>query len=298
MNSNQLQFIRWLFAMLVAAIASLPVVVAQDLERPIDARDVRLKGQIVIRRRGFDLWASGRVVGNDEIRDRYESALKSRVDSTVRLYGLSPEQKKKLEVAGRGDIKRMFDRAIEVGKRTALHAGAENGFPANEEDDPPHQLSTRGELFGEGSLFAKILKKTVTKEQSARFEKGAREAALHHHRATLQWVLGTWDQMLGLNSEQHRRLEALLIQETRPPRRFGEEDYFGVLFQISRLPGATLKPLFTETQWATLSVQLAEAKRREPMLKKDGYVPENDVAAAPAPDPANEPKEKREKKQG
>ena len=296
MNTVHFQIARWLFAMLVAASALRQLVVAQDFERPIDARDVRLKGQIVIGRTGFGLWASGRVVGNDEIRDRYESALKSRVDSTVRLYGLSPEQKKKLEVAGRGDIKRMLDRAIEAGKRTPLHAGPKDEILANDHDDPPHQLSPSGALFGEGSLFAKILKNTVTEEQSARFEKASREAALHRHRATLQWVLGTWDQMLGLNSEQHRRLEALLSRETRPPRRFGEEDYFGVLVQISRLPEATLKSLFSEKQWATLSVQLAEAKRREPKLKKDGYVPENDVVAAPAR--ANEPKAKGEKEQG
>jgi hypothetical protein len=169
------------------------LVVAQDLERPIDAGDARLNGQIVIGRRGFDLWAPGRRVGNEEIRDRYESALKSRVDSTVRLYGLSAVQKKKLEVAGRGDIKRLFDRAVEAGKISPLPAVAGNEFPAIEQDELPHQLSTTGELFGEGSLFAKILKKTVTTKQAARYEKTAREIALHHHRATLEWVLGTWD---------------------------------------------------------------------------------------------------------
>jgi hypothetical protein len=276
MNSIHFQIARRLLATLVAAIVLPQLVVAQDFERPIDARDLRLRGQIVIGRE-FDQRVSGRVPGINEVRDRYESALKSRIDRTVRLYGLSEAQKKKLQLAGRGDIKRLLDRVEDTRKKARMSARDADEFQAVVPDNRPLHLMPIGELFGEGSLFAKTLKTTVTKEQSSRYEM----AALTRHRTTLQWVLGTWDQTLALNSEQHRRIEALLIRETRPPKRFGEEDYFGVLFQISRLPEATLKPLFREDQWAELSVQLAEAKRKGPTLKKDGYVPDNDVAAAP-----------------
>ena len=277
MKTNHCQIARRLFAMLVAAISLPQLVVAQDFEQPVDAGDLRLRGRIVIGRREFDHWASGGVPGINEVRDRYESALKSRVDRTVRLYGLSEAQKKKLQLAGRGDIKRLLDRVEDTRKKARMPARDADEFQAVVPDDRPLHLMPIGELFGEGSLFAKTLKTTVTKEQSSRYEM----AALTRHRTTLQWVLGTWDQTLALNSEQHRRLESLLIRETRPPKRFGEEDYFGVLFQISRLPETTLKPLFSEDQWAKLCVQLLEAKRKEPALKKDGYVPDNDVAAAP-----------------
>jgi hypothetical protein len=282
MNTVYFHFARRLFVIVVVAFVMAQLVVAQDFERPMEAPDVQLRGPIMIGRQGFDLRASGRVVGNEEVRERYETALKSRVETTVRLYGLSAEQKKKLELAGRGDIKRLFDRALEARKRGPVPVGADDELPAVVQDNPTHRLTSSSKLFGEGSLFAKTLKTTVTKDQSDRYEKVSRKASLRRHRATLQWVLGTWDQMLALNSEQHQRLEALLIVETRPPRRFGEEDYFGVLFQISRLPEGRLKPIFSNDQWAKLGVQLAEAKRREPMLKKDGYVPDNDVAAAPA----------------
>ena len=282
MKTIHCQNARRLFAVFAAATAMGQLMAAQDMERPIEAPDVPPRGLIMIGRQGFDLRASGRVVDIEEVRERYESALKSRVENSVRLYGLSEEQKKKLHLAGRGDIKRLIDRAIEARKREPLPPGDENDVSGNRSRRPaaPPYL-TSGKLFGEGSLFAKTLRTTVTKEQAAHYEKVSREAALRQHRATLQWVLGTWDQMLALNPEQHRRLEALLIRETRPPRRFGAEDYFGVLFQISRLPEARLKPIFSNDQWAKLGVQLAEAKRREPMLKKDGYVPDNDVAAAP-----------------
>ena len=297
MNTYHFQNARRLFATLVATIAMGPLVVAQDIERrPKEAPNVQLRGVIMIGREGFDVRASGRVIGNEEVRERYESALKSRVESTSRLYGLSEEQIKKLQLAGRGDIKRLFDRALEVRQQRLIPVGDENEFLMVVPDEPPHHRAASGTLFGEGSLFAKVLKRTVTKEQSARYEKVSREASIRHHRTNLQWVLGTWDQMLGLTSEQHRRLELLFLRETRPPRRFGEEDYSGVLLQISRLPEVGLRPIFSNDQWAKLSVQLAEAKRRGPMLKKDGYVPDNDVVSAP--EQSNDTGATRKKEQG
>jgi hypothetical protein len=108
-------------------------------------------------------------------------------------------------------------------------------------------------------------------------------------------VLATWDEMLGLSPHQRERLQGLLNQSTRPPRRFGAEDYFGVLWQVSQLPEPVLKPIFREDQWAKLTPQLAEARRREPMLKREGYVPDRDVVVGPSP--ADAPP-KSEKKQG
>ena len=102
-----------------------------------------------------------------------------------------------------------------------------------------------------------------------------------HHQAALKWVLATWDQTLGLSELQHRRLERLLAQETRPPKRFGEEDYFGMLLQLSRLPEGKFKRDLEGGAMGEVTPQLAEARRREPMLERDGYVPENKVVRAP-----------------
>jgi hypothetical protein len=88
------------------------------------------------------------------------------------------------------------------------------------------------------------------------------------------------DTTLRLTTEQHRQLEQLLIKETRPPRRFGEYDYYGVLFQVSRLPEQSVRPILDDFQWGKLSLQLAEAIRLEQTLKEGGFVPEDKVADA------------------
>ena len=50
------------------------------------------------------------VGGTDAARFRLETILAARVDKIARQCGLTEVQKKKLLLAGRGDIKRFFDR--------------------------------------------------------------------------------------------------------------------------------------------------------------------------------------------
>ena len=212
-----------------------------------------------------------------------------------RRYGLSDTQQKKLVLAGRAEIKRYFERAEELEHKLSLvrNDAVEYARVLDEINTPDHKSQ---DLFGERSLFSKVLGNTLTKEQTARYQALEQQLGVQRHKAALKWVLATWDQMLGLSTLQHERLEAVLIKETRPPRRFGEEDYFGVLLQVSRLPEGKLKLIFREDQWATLAPQFAEARLREPMLRREGYVPESDVVVAPSS--GNIPAAKVEKKQG
>ncbi len=150
--------------------------------------------------------------------------------------------------------------------------------------------------FRRGSIFAKAIASTLTAEQFALYEKIESELVLNRHRSTIVWVLGTWDETLKLSAEQHRRLQALFEEETRPPQTFGTHDYFGLLLQLSRLPEKRLKPFFSLEQWKSLQVQLAEATRLEVELKNDGYVPDDDVARVPGGGgggPAGKPENKR-----
>jgi hypothetical protein len=233
--------------------------------------------------------------GRTDRREQFESAVRSRVERLDRKYGLSEGQRKKLLLAGRVEIKRHLDRAEELEHKLSLvRSDAEEYMKVLEELSTLDRVKSR-ELFDEGTLFAKVLANTLTKEQTLRYQAVEQRIAALHHQAALKWVLATWDEMLGLSAHQRERLQALLNQSTRPPRRFGAEDYCGVLWQVSQLPEPVLKPIFREDQWAKLMPQLAEARRMEPMLKREGYVPDRDVVVGPSP--ADAPP-KSEKKQG
>ncbi len=244
----------------------------------------------------FQIERADRLADRQGLRDRFQKALESRVEKLDRRYRLTAVQRKKLALAGRVDISRYLEKTEELENRLSLVRGDAVAYSKVFDEIKMLQIVNGQDLFGDRSLFSKVLGNTLTKEQTARYQAIEQQTAIEHHQAALKWVLATWDQSLRLSVEQHRQLEVLLGQATRPPRRFGEEDYFGVLVQLSRLPEDKFKPIFRVDQWATLAPQLAEARRREPMLRREGYVPENDVAAGlPSPHAGTT---KAEKKQG
>jgi hypothetical protein len=296
MNRNHPAIVRLGVATMLAIVAAPQVACAQADRHPRELLMEFERARLEIRRELVERTFPGRSEDVEVIRDRLESALKARVDKLERQYGLSAAQKKKLVVAGRGDIKHFLDRWEETQSEILLTVIGRDAERDLLEDVKSLQLRAQRDLFGEESILTKTLRKTLTAEQSARFEKAAREVILARYRATLMWVLGTLDEMLGLIPRQHQQLETLLTEETRPPRRFGEEDYYGVMCQLGRVPEAKLRPIFDDGQWFKLSRQLAEAKRKEETLRLKGYLPENEVAAAPAQ--TNKRGAKPEKKRG
>ena len=69
---------------------------------------------------------------------------------------------------------------------------------------------------------------------------------------------------------------ALLLRETRPPRRFGNApDVALVLFQASRLPEAKLRPIFDYAQWRIVSQWMAvyiNGSSGKRQLTRNGFV--------------------------
>ena len=230
-------------------------------------------------------------------RRRLLTRLKTRIEQIDRACKLTQEQRNKLNVAGHGDIKRAFGRAEEL---SAKHASARPDI------DGQRQLArdiieyrramTELDCFGDGSLFSKILPKTLTPEQWAMREKSIRDASNVQHRSTIHWAAGSLDIWLQLGTERREKLEKLLIARTLAPRKFGEYDYYGLVFQVSKLPEKELRPLFDDGQWEKVQRQFAEAQRLEKVLRLGGFLPEEDMAdagKARRSDPIAEPERPR-----
>jgi hypothetical protein len=242
-------------------------------------------------------WIGGGLGTPQAARELFEAQLKSRVDRLNGRYQLSATQQKKLFVAGRGDIKRFFDRVDDLRRRQELAAGDREARLANIQDFISLTKAARRDLFDAQSIFAKTIKSTLTPEQIERFAKLEPEIAQRRHLETIRWVVGTWDETIKLNGVQHAQIEALLVQETRPPRTFGYNDYFGLLLQAARHE-EKLKAVFTPAQWTTVSAQLAEARRLETILKDEGYVPEESSVAGTPPGRIREPDKKPQSDRG
>jgi hypothetical protein len=110
----------------------------------------------------------------DTIRTRLDRLLALKIESIEKIYGLTDAQSQKLELAGRGDIKRFFDRV----------ESCREDFPRQTQGgDVSHELANeicrfRSEVdsgsFDDGSLFTKTLRKVLTPEQASRLPRTAR----------------------------------------------------------------------------------------------------------------------------
>lgn len=79
----------------------------------------------------------------------------------------------------------------------------------------------------------------------------------------------------------------LLLQETGPPRQFGQYDFYVVMVQMARIPEDKLKPLFDATQWRTMQRQLDGMRGMEQWLSQTGVLDGGpEVAGDPKPEPA------------
>ena len=78
----------------------------------------------------FDQWVFGGPRNSRAGRDKLDSLLTLQVDDVARMCALSEAQKKKLLLAGRGDIKRFFDKVEEKRKKFAKVKNDQTKFNA------------------------------------------------------------------------------------------------------------------------------------------------------------------------
>jgi hypothetical protein len=104
------------------------------------------------------------------VRREMNRFLRQKIAETDLICGLSDQQKQKLQLAGRGDLKRLFDR-IDEGRRKLLNADeseADAILQALREGAASLNEAVRSDPFEQGSLFSKTWARTLTLEQSAR----------------------------------------------------------------------------------------------------------------------------------
>jgi hypothetical protein len=205
----------------------------------------------------------------------FEFELAKHVDQFERACQLTESQKKKLFAAGRGDIKRFFDRVEEARRRIP---DAEGGVVLPRLDLIGQEAGRLGKereaiLAGEGFFFKQALRHTLTEEQLGRYGKDLEDRKIFRYRASVRWTVVMLARSLGSTEDQRRRFETLLLEETRPPKEFGVADYQIVMCQAARIPEAKIRLIFDDRQWRVLSQEFAKARDQETWLKHHGLLP-------------------------
>jgi hypothetical protein len=217
----------------------------------------------------FEQWIFNRTGGAGIARNRLNAALELHIDEINRFCGITDIQKRKLMLAGRGDIKRFFDRVDDAKRRYLLVMNDQNHNIW--EDIQPLQTALNVGIFGDESMFAKTVKKTLTSEQATMLAGQAQQRNKNRYVITVDWFITHVDKGLGMTAEQRRRLSELL-KETPPPRRFGSSDYYYLMYRAGQIAEDRLKPIFDDVQWRLLSMQLNQARGMQQWLKNNGMI--------------------------
>ena len=224
----------------------------------------------------FDQWVFGGRGNSQAGRNNLDTVLALQVDEVARVCRLTGLQKKKLLLAGHGDIKRFFEKVDEKRRKFDELKTDRNKIGEIYQELLPLQQTFRSGLFSQGSFYAKTLKTVLSDEDKEKYQELLRQKNRFRYHAKIELVVAQLDQSVGFRAEQRKRLIELILNETQPPERYGQYDYYVVLYQAARIPAAKLKSLFDDRQWGLLQRSLNQGRGLEQFLRTQGLLPARD----------------------
>jgi len=228
----------------------------------------------------LEAWVFGGRNNRAQGLDRFNAMLNVRIDAINHTCVLSEAQKQRLQLAGRGDIKRFRDHLSELKKKFNGAKLDQNEIQNVFQEIQPLQLEWQAGIFGPSSLFSRVISRTLEPQQLAKYEQEESTRRKDQYKAKVKLGVAMMAKRVAMNSKQCEEIERLLLETTRPPNKFGPYDYYVVLFQVSKLPQDKLKSIFDDLQLRGLAPFLQQAKGLEQTLKSGGFLPEDSAPEA------------------
>lgn len=219
----------------------------------------------------FDSWIFQNFPTAAAARKKLDQMLSLQMDDVDRACQLTEPQKKKLQLAGRGDIMHFYEQVEVVRKKFLLVRKDQQKFNEIWQDISPLQVKFQAGLFGDDSFYHKTLRNMLKGEQLSKYSQIDGERRKFQYRAKVELVVAMLENAMPLRDEQRQKLITLIVDETKPPRSFGQQqDYYIVMWSIWKIPEKTLKPLFTDAEWKVLNQQFQQVRGLEQWLKQSG----------------------------
>ncbi len=260
-------------------IAAAPAAFGQDddvvddaIAAPPAVMPPQMLPQVQFNPEQIDQWVFNRWGGASATKSRLEADLALRIDDLGRACSITEVQKKKLKLAGSGDIKRYYDRVDDLKRKYASSRNQANFNNNIWAEMQPLQVELNNGVFTEDSIFVKTVKSTLSAEQAERYADLSKRRAALRRQATVELFVVQIDKALGLSDLARGRMVELLLSETPPPGKYGQADYWYLMYQMSRLPESKVKAILDEPQWRILSRQFIQARGMAPWLRSNGLL--------------------------
>ncbi len=272
------------FAGVCVLMSSIFIVISNakaqdDDDPPADAQLAQPQvANFEIQENQFDSWIFQNFPTAAAARKKLDQMLSLQMDDVDRACQLTESQKKKLLLAGRGDMVQFYEQVEVVRKKFLLVRRDQQKFNEIWQDISPLQVKFQAGLFGDDSFYHKTLRNMLKGEQLSKYSQIDGERRKFQYRAKVELVVAMLENALPLRDEQRQKLITLVVDETKPPRSFGQQqDYYIVMWNISKIPEKTLKPMFSDAEWKVLNQQFAQVRGLEQWLKQSGALAKDEV---------------------
>ncbi len=265
-------------------------VVEQAVELDDDGNAINVQVQrFSITHQNLDQWIFGSNKTVEQARTEFESQLKMAVETVTKQYELDATQRRKLQLAGRGDIKRF------LGEADALHAelgeaAASTLITLDQQEYVQIQQRAIGlrnrflmanrlsdgvtiGLFGEQSLLNKTIPKAISPKFAEKYLADQKLQRDQQYETYVTQSVQNLTQFLTLREDQKDKLKALIRSDIAPLRQLNQQAYVYVMYQLSRMPDDRLKQVLDETQLGKLGQIRANAAAYEQHLRNSGLWP-------------------------
>jgi hypothetical protein len=202
------------------------------------------------------------------------SELTLNLEAIDRACGLSEDQKSKLRIAGQGDYAR-FGRQVDELRAEFVGKTYNQNEIGNiyQKIQPLGQIYQAG-LLGNSSLFSKVLANTLTLEQAAKFDRIAEERERARYSAKVRMFVVTVERTCPLTDKQRTALVELLLAETKPPKRFGQYDWYVIMYYASKVPDQRFETILDEAQMRQFKQTLRQGAAMEHFLRQQKFIDE------------------------
>jgi hypothetical protein len=186
---------------------------------------------------------------------------------------LTPAQQEKLRLAAQGDFARFNERADDLRAQYLGKSIDQNDLGNVVNKFQPLAQTYRSGLLGYSSLFAKVLRHTLTPEQLKEYEDTEQERMQQRHAAAVRLYVALLGRACALTDDQRSQLVDLLLKETHAPKRPSEYDYYVVLAQAANVPNEKYTAILDTAQMDVVKNSLNRGRGLAAFLKQQDILP-------------------------
>jgi hypothetical protein len=222
----------------------------------------------------FNSWLTNRNEPPERIN---ESQLVMLINSVDRVCRLTPEQKKKLNLAGQGDVDRFGGELQQLREKLVGKTFDQNEMGNVYQQISPYRERLQAGLLGEGSLFERVLSRTLNAEQLERYEQEESQRRSLRYAAKVRLYVATLEHSIPMTDSQRQFMVHWLLKNSRPPRRFGQGDLYYTMYQASKIPTDELAEVFNEAQMKVLKPAMRQGEGYGSYVQQQGMLSDEDV---------------------